>query len=59
MNPRDKKEVLGDDEMTDGAGTDREEALCDGYVIMLATLTSNVASTGPNLRPRRRSTASE
>ena len=51
--------MLGDDEMTNGARTNREEAPCDGDVIMLATLTSNVASIGPNIRPRRRSTAFE
>jgi hypothetical protein len=41
--------VLGDDEMTNCAGTDREEAPCDGDVIMRGVATSNV-----NLRPRRR-----
>jgi hypothetical protein len=48
-----KEQVLGDDEMTDGA--DREEAPCDGDVVMRGVVTSNVGSTSVNLRPRRRS----
>jgi hypothetical protein len=49
--------VLGNDEMTDGAGTDREEAPCDGDVVMRGVVTSNVGSTSANqlnLRPRHR-----
>jgi hypothetical protein len=46
--------VLGDDEMTNGAGTDCEEAPCDGDVVMRGIATSNVGSTSINLRPRRR-----
>jgi hypothetical protein len=33
-NYGDEEQVLGDDEMTDGAGKDREEAPCDGDVVM-------------------------
>jgi hypothetical protein len=51
-NYGDKEQVLGDDEMTDDAGTDREEAPCD--VVMRRVATSNVRSTSVNLRPRRR-----
>jgi hypothetical protein len=47
--------VLGDDEMTDDAGTDCEEAPCDGDVVMRGIVTSNVGSTSVNLRLRRRS----
>jgi hypothetical protein len=53
-NYGDEEQVLGDDEMTDGAGADREEAPCDGNVVMRGVLTSNVGSTSVNLRPRRR-----
>jgi hypothetical protein len=53
-NYGDEEQVLGDDEMTDGAGTDREEAPCDGDVVMRGIATSNVGSTSVNLRPRRR-----
>jgi hypothetical protein len=34
--------VLGDDEMTDIDGTDREEAPCDGNVVMLGVVTSDL-----------------
>jgi hypothetical protein len=54
MNYGDEEQLLGDDEMTDGAGTDREEAPCDGDVVMRGVVTSNVGSTSVNLRPRRR-----
>jgi hypothetical protein len=50
-----EEHVLGDDEITDDAGTDREEAPCDGDVVMRGVVTSNVGSTSVNLRPRRRS----
>jgi hypothetical protein len=53
-NYGDEEQVLGDNEMTDGASTDREEAPCDGDVIMRGVATSNVGSTSVNLRPRRR-----
>jgi hypothetical protein len=53
-NYGDKEQVLGDDEMTDSAGTNREEAPCDGNVVMRGVVTSNVGSTSVNLRPRRR-----
>jgi hypothetical protein len=45
--------VLGDDEMMKGAGTDHEEAPCDGDVVMRGVVTSNVGSISVNLRPRR------
>jgi hypothetical protein len=47
--------MLRDDEMTEGAGTDREEAPCDGDVVMRGGRTSNVGTTSVNLRLRRRS----
>jgi hypothetical protein len=53
-NYGDEEQVLGDDEMTDSAGTDREEAPCDGDVVMRGVATSNVGSTSVNLRPKRR-----
>jgi hypothetical protein len=53
-NYGDKEQVLGDNEMTDGASTDREEAPCDGDVVMQGVATTNVGSTSVNLRPRRR-----
>jgi hypothetical protein len=53
-NYSDEEEVLEDNEMTDGAGTDREEAPCDGDVVMRGVVISNVGSTSVNLRPRRR-----
>jgi hypothetical protein len=56
-NYGDEEQVLGNDEMTDGAGTDREEAPCDGDVVMRGVVTSNVGSTSANqlnLRPRHR-----
>jgi hypothetical protein len=53
-NYGDKEQVLGNDEMTDGAGTDHEEAPCDGDVVMRGVATSNVGSISVNLRPRRR-----
>jgi hypothetical protein len=53
-NYGDEEQVLGDDEMTDGTSTDREEAPCDGDVVMRGVATSNVGSTSVNLRPRRR-----
>ena len=46
--------MLGDNEMTDGASKNREEAPCDGDVVMRGVTTSNVGSTSINLRPRRR-----
>jgi hypothetical protein len=54
-NYGDEEQVLGDDEMTDGAGTDHEEAPYDGDVVMQGVGTSNIGSTSINLRPRRRS----
>jgi hypothetical protein len=54
INYGDEEQVLGDDEMTDGVGIDREEAPCDGDVVMRGVATSNVGSTSVNLRPRRR-----
>jgi hypothetical protein len=53
-NYGDEEHVLGDDEMTDDAGTDREEAPCDGNVVMRGVATLNVGRTSVNLRPRRR-----
>jgi hypothetical protein len=53
-NYGDEEQVLGDDEMTDGADINREEAPCDGDVVMRGVATSNVGSTSINLRPRRR-----
>jgi hypothetical protein len=53
-NYGDEEQVLGDDEITDGAGTDREQAPCDGDVVMQGVATSNVGSTSDTLRPRRR-----
>jgi hypothetical protein len=56
-NYGDERQVLGDNEMTDGAGTNRKEAPCDGDVVMRGVVTSNVGSTSVNqlnLRPRRR-----
>jgi hypothetical protein len=53
-NYGDEEHVLGDDEMMDGAGTDPEEAPCDGDVVMRGVATSNVGSTSVNLRPRCR-----
>ena len=46
--------MLGNDEMMDDVGTDREEAPCDGNVVMRGVATSNVGSTSMNLRPRHR-----
>jgi hypothetical protein len=40
--------------MMDGVGTDREEAPCDGNVVMRGVVTSNVGSASVNLRPKRR-----
>jgi hypothetical protein len=54
-NYGDKEQVLRDNEMMDGAGTDHGEAPCDGDVVMQGVVTSNVGSTSVNLRPRRRS----
>jgi hypothetical protein len=53
-NYGDEEQVLGDDEMMDGAGTDHEEAPYDGNVVMRGVVISNVGSTSVNLRPRRR-----
>ena len=47
--------MLGNNEMIDGAGIDREEAPCDGNVVMRGLATSNVGGTSVNLRPKRRS----
>jgi hypothetical protein len=52
-NYGDERQVLGDDEMMKGAGTDHEEAPCDGDVVMRGVVTSNVGSISVNLRPRR------
>jgi hypothetical protein len=59
MNYGDEDQVLGNDEMTDGDGTDREEAPYYGDVVMLGVVTSNVGTSSINLRPRRRSRASQ
>jgi hypothetical protein len=53
-NYGDEEHVLGDDEMMDGAGTNRKETPCDGDVVMRGVATSNVGSTSVNLRPRCR-----
>jgi hypothetical protein len=53
-NYGDQEQVLGDNKMTDGAGTDREEAPCDGDVVMRGVVTSNVGRISINLRPKRR-----
>jgi hypothetical protein len=53
MNYGDEEQVLGDDEMTDGVNTDREEALCNGDVVVRGVVISNVKSTSVNMRPRR------
>jgi hypothetical protein len=58
-NYGDKEQVLGDDEMTDGVGTYRKEAPCNGNVVILGVVTSNVGTTSINLRPRRRSRPSQ
>ena len=55
-NYGDESQVLGDDEMMDGADTDREEAPCDGDVVMRGVAPSNVGSSRVNLRPRHRNT---
>jgi hypothetical protein len=41
-------------EMMNDAGTDREEAPCDGDVVMQGVVTSNVGTTSINLRPKHR-----
>jgi hypothetical protein len=58
-NYGDEEQVLGDDEMTDGDGTDREETPCDGNVVMPGVVTSNIETPSVNLRPRRCSRASQ
>jgi hypothetical protein len=57
MNYGNDEQVLGDDEMTDGDGTIRKEAPCNGDVVMLGVVTSNVGTLSVNLRPRHRSRA--
>ena len=52
-NYGDEEHVLGDDEMTDSVGIDREEAPCDGDVVMRGVVTSNVGSMSVNLRLTR------
>jgi hypothetical protein len=49
MNYGDEELVLGNDEMTDTDGTDREEAPCNGDVVMLSVDTSNVGFSISNL----------
>jgi hypothetical protein len=49
-------QVLGNDEMMDGASIDREKAPYDGDVVIRGVITSNIGSTSVNLRSRRRST---
>jgi hypothetical protein len=39
MNYGNEEQVLGDDEMTNSAGTDREEAPCDGDVVTPSVVT--------------------
>jgi hypothetical protein len=59
MNYGDEEQVLGDDEMMDGTSTDREEAPCDGDVVMVGVITSNVGIPSINLRPRHYNRASQ
>ena len=54
INYGNEEQVLGDDEMIDGAGIDREEVPCDSNVIMQEVATSNVRNISVNLRPKRR-----
>jgi hypothetical protein len=58
MNYGDEELVLGNDEMTDTDGTDREEAPCNGDVVMLSVDTSNVGIPCVVLRLRCQSMAS-
>jgi hypothetical protein len=59
MNFGDGEQVLGDNEITNSDGIDREEAPCDGDVVIPCVVTSNVGILSINLRPRRRSRASQ
>jgi hypothetical protein len=59
MNYGEEEQVLGNDEMTDGASTDHEEAPCDGNVVMPCVVTSNVGTTSVNPRPTRHSRPSQ
>jgi hypothetical protein len=54
MNHGDEEQVLGDDELTDNDDTNCEEVPCDGNVVMLGVITSNVGTPSVNLRPIRR-----
>ena len=54
INYGNEEQVFGDDKITDSASTDREEAPCDGDVVMQGVATSIVGSISINLRPRRR-----
>ena len=49
-----EEQVLGDNEMTDGARTHHEEAYYDGDVVIQGVVTSNVGNTSVILRPKRR-----
>jgi hypothetical protein len=57
VNYGDEDQVLGDDEMKDIDGTYREEAPCDGNVVMLSVVTLDVGTPSVVLRPRRHSRA--
>jgi hypothetical protein len=59
MNFGDGEQVLGNDEITNSDGIDREEAPCDGDVIIPCIVTSNVGILSVNLRPRRYNRASQ
>jgi hypothetical protein len=59
MNYGDEEHVLGNDEMTNSDGTDREEAPCASNVVMPSVVISNVGTPSINLRPSRRSRASQ
>jgi hypothetical protein len=52
MNYSDDEQVLGDDEMTNSYGIDREEAPCDGDVVMPGVVTLNVSIPSVILRSR-------
>ena len=59
MNYCDEKQVLGEDEMMDGASTDHEEAPYDGDVVMPGVIASNAGIPSVNLRPRHCNRASQ
>ena len=59
MNYGNEEHVLGDDEIKDNNGTDREETSYYGDVIIPSIVTSNFGTLSINLKPRHCNRASQ